>query len=83
MKKSNDTTTRQQAQDLILLAHKMLNNSSPVNGLYSIQELLLILSESNLTLVSVDPENTLAEFAIQLMDNPELEVYNSSIEVLV
>ena len=80
MKKTNNT--RQEATDLILLANKMLNNSSPSSST-SLQELLLILSESNLTLVPVDAENTLAEFAIQLLDDPSLEAYDASIEITV
>ena len=80
MKKTNNT--RQEATDLILLANKMLNNSSPSSST-SLQELLLILSESNLTLVPVDAENTLAEFAIQLLDDPSLEAYDASIEIAV
>jgi hypothetical protein len=80
MKKSNNT--RQEATDLILLANKMLNNSGPSSDT-SLQELLLILSESNLTLVPVDSEDTLAEFAIQLLDDPSLESYDPSIQVSV
>jgi hypothetical protein len=67
---------------LILLANKMLNNSGPSSDT-SLQELLLILSESNLTLVPVDSEDTLAEFAIQLLDDPSLEAYDPSIEISV
>ena len=80
MKKSNNT--RQEATDLILLANKMLNNSGQSSDT-SLHELLLILSESNLTLVPVDAEDTLAEFAIQLLDDPSLQAYNPSIELSV
>ena len=80
MKKSNNT--RQEATDLILLANKMLSNSGSSSDT-SLQELLLILSESNLTLVPVDAEDTLAEFAIQLLDDPSLQAYDASIEIAV
>jgi hypothetical protein len=79
--KSSNSPTRQQAQDLILLAHSLRDNVAAPS--IDLRELLLALSEANLTLVSVSQEDVTSEFALQLLDNPQLQNYDSSIEVLV
>jgi hypothetical protein len=73
--------TRTQAQDLILLAHKLQDNF--VIGSITIDEILLALSEAGLTLSIVDEDDTTSIFALQLLRHPTLKQYDSSIEVLV
>jgi hypothetical protein len=71
--------TRQQSQDLILLANHFLDNLVP--GTMSMREFLDALHESGLV-ISLSDDKT-AHFALQLLDNPSLQQYDPSIEVLV
>lgn len=74
--------TRQEAQDLILLAHKFQNSTVP--GTMDVSEILFSLSESGLTLsYPNDGDNAVAHFALQLLDDPSLENYDPSIEVII
>ena len=74
--------TRQQAQDLILVAHKFQYSTVP--GAMDVRDILLTLSESGLTLSYPNSgDNAVAHFALQLLDNPSLEDYNPSIEVII
>lgn len=79
--------TRQEAQDLILLAHRLIDNLRPI-GL-DLRELLLSLHEANLTLsfanteTDFDSHDVTPLFAIQLLDNPQLQNYDPSIEVII
>lgn len=73
------TPTRQQAQDLILLVNRFIDNSIP--GTMSIREVLDILSNANLTLSFVGSSDRTAEFALQLLDHPNLSQYDPSIEI--
>lgn len=79
--KTENQPTRQQSQDLILLVHWL--GSNLVLPSVDVQELLLALNDANLTLVSVPQEDATALFALQLLNNPQLQNYDSSIEVLV
>ena len=76
----NKMPTRQSAQDLILLANAFADGSSDP---LSIREILFALTESNLTLVMTDENDHTALFALALLDNPSLQGYDPSIEVLV
>ena len=74
--------TRQEAQDIILLAHKFQNSTIP--GHMDVREILLALLESGLTLSYPNSgDNVVAHFALQLLEDPSLESYDSSIEVIV
>ena len=73
--------TRQQAQDLILLVNRFLDNSIP--GTMSIREVLDALSNAHLTLSFVHSSDRTAEFALQLMDNPALAEYDPNIQILL
>ena len=74
--------TRQEAQDLILVAHKFEDSTLP--GTMDVRDILLALSQSGLTLSYPNSgDNLVAHFALQLLDDPSLESYDPSIEVLV
>ena len=74
--------TRQEAQDLILVAHKFQDSTIP--GAMDVREILLALSESGLTLsYPNNGDNPVAHFALQLLDDPTLENYDPSIEVII
>jgi hypothetical protein len=75
------TNNRTKAQDLILLAHKFQNSTIP--GKISISDILLALDESGLILCLPQKKDNTARFALQLMDNPTLTEFDSSIEIVV
>ena len=79
--KTKNQPTRQESQDLILLAHSL--GSNLIAPSVDIQELLLALSDANLTLISVPEEDATALFALQLLNNPQLQNYDPSFEILV
>jgi hypothetical protein len=80
--KTKSQPTRQEAQDLILIAHKFQDSTVP--GTMDVREILLALSESGLTLsYPNNGDNVVAHFALQLLEDPSLENYDPSIEVLI
>lgn len=80
MKPSNNTS-RQEALDLILLAHKLEDSFVP--GTVTVREILNALVESNLTLSIVEQDEPTAEFALQLLEVPTLQEYDSSVVVMI
>lgn len=80
--KTQNKPTRQEAQDLVLLVHKFQDSTLP--NTIDVREILLALSESGLILSYPNSgDNITANFALQLLDNPSLEEYDSSIEIIV
>lgn len=79
--KTKNNPTRQDAQDLILLAHLLSDNM--VVPAMDIREILLALSEANLTLTHAPEDDATAIFALQLLNNPQMREYDSTMEIVI